>query len=251
MDQHIDRDMRCVLDPSRPITPQLHHFLRDRIIRNVLRPGDRLSEAEIARSCEVSRQPVREAFIKLSEQGLLSIRPQRGTIVTTIAFSTVLDARFVREAIEADIVRLLARRPADAALIARLRAQIERQRAVAGTAPRDFIQLDEQFHRTLAEAAGKSGAWTLMEGLKSQMDRVRFLALGRFPVDKLIAQHEAIVEGIAKGDVSAADAATRAHLREILNDLPTIMADNPGFFDGAWADTDTDTDNETTGGDPI
>ncbi|ARC88360.1 GntR family transcriptional regulator [Rhodovulum sp. MB263] len=251
MDQHIDRDMGCVLDPSRPITPQLHSFLRDRIIRNVLKPGDRLSEAEIARSCQVSRQPVREAFIKLSEQGLLSIRPQRGTIVTTIAFSTVLDARFVREAIEADIVRLLARRPADPALIARLRAQIERQRAVAGTAPRDFIQLDETFHRTLAEAAGKSGAWTLMEGLKSQMDRVRFLALGRFPVDKLIAQHAAIVEGIAQGDPVAADAAARAHLREILNDLPTIMADNPGFFDGMWADTNTETNNETTGGDPI
>ncbi|MBL3571215.1 GntR family transcriptional regulator [Rhodovulum sp. BSW8] len=251
MDEHIERAVGCVLDPARPITPQLHRFLRLRIIRNDLKPGDRLSEAEIARSCAVSRQPVREAFIKLSEQGLLSILPQRGSLVTTIAISSVLDARFVREAIEADIVRLLARRP-DPALIARLRAQIDRQAAVAETAPRDFIQLDETFHRTLAEGAGKTGAWKLLEGLKSQMDRVRFLALGRFPVDKLIAQHTAIVDGIAAGDMAAAEAATRAHLREILNDLPAIAAENPGFFDGLFESAAGEPDplTDVTGGDP-
>ena len=176
------------LDPSLAISPQIYSVLRDAIIRNGFTPDDRISESEIARACNVSRQPVREAFIKLSGEGLLAILPQRGTIISKINYAAVLDARFVREAIEADIVRILASRP-DAEVIRDLRAQIKAQTEVSGTDPQQFISLDERFHRTLADAAGKRGAWRQIEGLKSQMDRVRFLSLGQVPIKKLIEQH--------------------------------------------------------------
>ncbi len=219
-----------VVDAAQPITPQIWRQLRERIIRNDLKPGNRISETEIAKSCRVSRQPVREAFIKLSEQGLLAVLPQRGTIISKIAYSAVLDARFLREAIEADIVAILTETP-DAALISDLRGQILHQREVGEVDPTQFIQLDERFHRTLAEAAGKGGAWKLLEGLKSQMDRVRFLSLNHFPVDKLIDQHEAIVDRIEDRDRAGANTAIRHHLREVLTDLPRIVAANPDFFD--------------------
>ncbi|WP_343117269.1 GntR family transcriptional regulator [Ostreiculturibacter nitratireducens] len=218
------------LDPSYPITPQITRILRERIVRNDLKPGNRISEAEIARSYDVSRQPVREAFIKLAEQGLLAVLPQRGTIVSKIAYASVLDARFLREAIEADIVKLLAANP-DPALVEKLRAQLAQQKEVADRSPQDFIQADEKFHRTLAEGAGKGGAWKLIEGLKAQMDRVRFLSLGRFPIEKLIGQHTDVVDMIAEGNVEKAEIAIRTHLREILTDLPEIMRANPDFFD--------------------
>ena len=96
-------DAIIALDPMRPITPQVAQLLRDRIIRNALKPGNRISETEIAKTYDISRQPVREAFIKLQEQGLLQVLPQRGTIISRIAYQAVLDARFLREAIEADI----------------------------------------------------------------------------------------------------------------------------------------------------
>jgi len=226
----LESRVACALDPTRPISPQIHRLLRERIIHNDLSPGDRISESEIARHCDVSRQPVREAFIKLADQGLLSVRPQRATAVSKIAYAAVLDARFLREAIEADIVKLLARAP-EPALMDELRAQLDHQRTVAETDRDAFIRLDDLFHRTLAEGADKAGAWKLLEGLKAQMDRVRFLALGRFPVDKLLAQHGQLVERIAAGDVAGAEAAIRSHLREVLNDLPTIVGANPDFFD--------------------
>jgi len=218
------------LDPSAAISPQIYAHLRDAIIRNRFAPGDRISESEIARACNVSRQPVREAFIKLSGEGLLAILPQRGTIITKIGYSAVLDARFLREAIEADIVAILANDP-NPAVIRELRAQLKAQAAVVKTDPQDFIGLDERFHRTLADAAGKRSAWRLIEGLKSQMDRVRFLSLARFPVKKLIAQHKAVVDRIEIGDPQGANAAIRGHLREVLSDLPQILAANPDFFE--------------------
>lgn len=226
----IERKVQWSLDPSAPITPQIARILRERIIQNDLKPGDRLSESEVARSYDVSRQPVREAFIRLAHQGLLAVLPQRGTIVSRIGYSAVLDARFLREAIEADIAKILARDP-DPAVIAELRAQLTRQEAAERRDPFDFIELDELFHRTLAEAAGKAGAWKQIEGLKSQMDRVRFLSLAQFPLRKLIGQHRDITDQIERGTVSGANAAVRIHLREVLSDLPQIVAANAAYFE--------------------
>ncbi|MEP3332559.1 GntR family transcriptional regulator [Sedimentitalea sp.] len=218
------------LDLATSITPQITRILRERIIQNDLKPGDQISESELARDYGVSRQPVREAFIKLADQELVEIRPQRGTVVTRIGYFAVLDARFLREAIEADIVKILATAP-DAGLVADLREQIDSQAAVGNDDPTAFMQLDEKFHRTLAHAAGKAGAWKQIEGLKSQMDRVRYLSLGEIRVDNLITQHRAVVEQVAAGDVIAANAAIRLHLREVLNDLPQIIQGNQQFFD--------------------
>lgn len=219
-----------LLDPNGRIAPQIAAHLRTQIIRNALPPGHRLSEAEIARAAGVSRQPVREAFIKLAEQGLVQVLPQRGTVVSKIDYGAVLDARFLREAIEADICAILAHRP-DRGLIRSLRTQLLRQREAIDGPPEAFTQLDERFHRTLAEGAGKESAWRLLEGLKSQMDRVRFLALGHAPVAALVDQHALVVDAIEAGEVPAVRRAIRGHLRSVLRDLPDIRAANPHVFD--------------------
>jgi DNA-binding GntR family transcriptional regulator len=224
-------EKRWKIDEGLPVGPQLYRILRERIIRNDLSPGNRLSEAEFAVAYAVSRQPVREAFIKLAEVGLVDVRPQRGTYVRKISRDAVMDARFVREAIEADIVRCLAAE-ADSELVAELREQLEAQRKVIRD-PERFMKSDERFHRTLAVGAGKSYAWSVVEGLKAQMDRVRFLSLIHFPTAKLVAQHTAIVDAIEAGSEPRAEIALRAHLREILNDLPAITLEKPEFFDEA------------------
>lgn len=218
------------VDVTTAVGPQLMRALRDRIISNELVPGMRLSEADVAASFGVSRQPVRETFIKLAEEGLVEVRPQRGTFVRKISTGAVMDARFVREAIEADIVKLVAQE-SDAALVVALTHILEAQRNVALSDPRSFIPLDDAFHRTLAEAAGKSNAWRVIEGMKSQMDRVRQLSTVRFPMARLIDQHAAVVKAIAAQDPAAAETAMRQHLRAILLDLPLIRKSLPEYFD--------------------
>lgn len=247
---HTDRTTAVTLDASAPITPQIYAQLRDAIIRNVFAPGDRISESEIAKSCDVSRQPVREAFIRLAGEGLLAILPQRGTVITKINYTDVLNARFLREAIEADIVAILTDNP-DASLIRELRGQLKAQQGIARDRPTEFIELDERFHRTLADAADKRGAWRRIEGLKSQMDRVRFLSLGQFPAQKLVAQHAAVVDSIERGEMIAANAAIRGHLREVLIDLPRILAANPEFFELPEAGIPTPVNAPILGGDTI
>ncbi|MFP1633630.1 GntR family transcriptional regulator [Zhengella sp. ZM62] len=229
----IQQSPQRLLDTGTAVGPQVYRLVRERIIRGDLEPGTRISESEIAGGYDVSRQPVREAFIKLAEEGLLEIRPQRGTFVRKIAIPSVMDARFVREAIEADIVRLLAQSSVPG-LEEELRGLLAAQaKAAAAGEWLRFVELDERFHRVLASGAGKTYAWNVVESVKAQMDRVRHLSAQRFPMDKLIEQHTAIVDGIAGHNPDAAERAMRAHLREILNDLPAIAGSRPEFFEDA------------------
>lgn len=220
------------LDAGAAIAPQLYMLLRERIVRTELMPGEVISETEIARAYDVSRQPVREAFIKLAEAGLVQIRPQRGTMISRISTEAVMDARFVREAIEADVVKLVAER-CDAAMRRELSDQIARQKRVPDGDNDAFVKLDELFHRTLAEMAGKAYAWRVVEEVKAQMDRVRYLSVEKPHVQLLITQHEAIVTAVARNDVAAAEAAIRAHLREILKSLPAVASAHPELFNAA------------------
>src|SRR5438045_8340266 len=87
------------------IAEQVFRTLRASIVTLRLTPPTALSEQDIADRLKVSRQPVRESFIKLSEIGLLRVLPQRGTYVVKISAKAVTDARFVREAVECAIAR--------------------------------------------------------------------------------------------------------------------------------------------------
>ena len=205
--------------------------LKQAIVQLQLRPGNALSEAEVAKRLGVSRQPVREAFIKLAEAGLVEIRPQRGTLVLLISRREVENARFLREAIEVAIARKAAQDATPEGIEA-IRQTLERQREansrgdVAG-----FMRADDSFHQAIARSVECEHAWRVLESLKVQMDRVRYLSMPQAtPVPTLIAQHEAIVEAIAAHSPDGAETAMRVHLSEILRSLPRIVEAHPEMF---------------------
>ncbi len=210
---------------------RVYEVLRQAIIRVELRPGDLLSEALVADQLGVSRQPVREAFIKLSETGLVDIRPQRGTFVRQISIPDVTNARFLREAIEVAVARRAAER-ADRAACAALYTLIAAQAEAAKAGDTDlFLRLDEEFHQAVIGIADCGDAWRVIEGLKAQMDRVRYLSLRHAtPLETLVAQHAAIAEAIARQDPAEAAIQMRLHLSEILRSLPIVAAEDPDLF---------------------
>jgi len=214
------------------IADQVFRTLRSSIVTMRLTPATALSEQDIADRLKVSRQPVREAFIKLSDIGMVRVLPQRGTFVVKISAKAVTDARFVREAVECAIARRASEGLGKPAIDA-LRAIIADQRkaARAGDAEQFFV-LDEAFHRGLANAAECAYAWKVIEEAKAQMDRVRFLSIpDATPVDRLIVQHQAILDAIAAGRASAAEQAMKDHLREILKSLPRLARAFPDMFE--------------------
>jgi DNA-binding GntR family transcriptional regulator len=207
--------------------------LRHAIVTLKLQPGQPFSEQEVAQQLGVSRTPVREAFIKLAEAGLVEVLPQRGSFVRKISLKAVRDARFVREAIELAVLREAIGRRLDPAFFAATRELVAAQRvAAAGDDAECFLALDEAFHRSFALAIECRHAWTVIEAQKAQMDRVRFLSLpNATPIARLIDQHEAILDAVERADVAASEAAMRAHLSEVLAVLEPLCQLHPDLFE--------------------
>jgi GntR family transcriptional regulator, rspAB operon transcriptional repressor len=204
--------------------------LRHEIVTLRLRPGARLSENDIAARFGTSRAPAREALIRLTEEGLIEVRPQRGSFVTRISLAAMERARFVREALEVSIVRHLAQNPLPSNLALDARAAMKRQRAAADDAEA-FTRADDDFHRALADASGVPQLWSVIEREKAQFDRIRFLSLPKVtPVGTLIRQHEAILQAVQHQDAPAAETAMRAHMSEVLKISRKLAAANPDLI---------------------
>jgi DNA-binding GntR family transcriptional regulator len=196
------------------------------------RPGEVISEAEIALSYGVSRTPVREAILKLSDEGLLEIFPQSGIFVSRIPIAALPEAILIRKSLEATTAQLAAERAAASQILV-LQAILERQREANAAKDGDaFHRADEMFHATIAEVAGYPGIWTLIQQVKVNVDRYRLLTLpqqGR--IARVIVEHEAILSAIAAHDASGARTAMEIHLESLLDNISVTRNINPEFFD--------------------
>lgn len=216
-----------------PVGQNIAAFLRDAIIRNQLQPGQNLPEAEVAIVMGVSRQPVRDALIRLSEAGLLKVMPQRGSLVTRISVPGVYGGRFVRQAVERAVIRVAAEKAADADIRRMHRLIDEQEEALVRGDHAGFLALDDEMHQAFALSMGHESAWTALGAVKLQFDRVRYLSIPfeATPGATLIQQHRAIVTAVAKRDPEAAEKAMEAHLSEILSSVPMLVARFPEHFD--------------------
>lgn len=212
------------------ISLRVYETVRNAIVQLQLRPGYLLSEAELARQMGVSRQPVREAFIKLAEAGLVEVRPQRGTFVKLISIREVQNSRFIRESIELAVVRKAAVE-IDAAGVADLRELIAAQQiALSGTLG-DFMRLDDDFHCAIAAHAGVEHAWRHIVSLKAQLDRVRFLGFpAATPRPQVVAQHTEVVDALERNDPDGAVKMMHRHLNELAPSLPKLAEEHAGLF---------------------
>jgi DNA-binding GntR family transcriptional regulator len=211
---------------------RIYSDLRSELVSLQRRPGEAISEAQIALSFGVSRTPVREAILKLSDEGLLEIYPQSGIFVSRIPIAALPEAVIIRKALEETTARLAAERATPSQILA-LRSVLERQReAHAAGDSETFHQADELFHATVADVAGYPGIWKFIQQVKVHVDRYRRLTLpqqGRMP--KVIAEHEAIVAAIEAHDPEPARQAMGVHLENLLDNIATTQHINPEFFD--------------------
>ena len=214
-----------------PVNQQIYKILRRAIITCQILPGVSLSEKEISAQFKVSRQPVREAFIKLAEANLVQILPQRGTFVTKISAKKVLEGQFIREAVECAVIRRAAIE-AGQEDIQKLSDNLKEQKeAVKQKDDRLFLVKDDEFHQILINIIDCPMAWETVENIKAMMDRVRFLTLEEVtPPEILIKQHENILNALEEHDSNAAVLALQEHLRAILGSVQVILAKNTDWF---------------------
>ena len=205
--------------------------LRHDIIALTLAPGTVLSRAELQGRFGLSSTPVRDALMRLQEEGLVDVFPQHATVVSPIDLDKARQGQFLRRSVELEIVRALASKP-DAAVVERLRSLIRRQSAFAKLGEHAaFTSADQAFHKAMFDSANVSDLWHVVNRHGGHIDRLRRLHL---PVPgkmrDVVRDHKAIVDAIASGKPEEAQLRLRDHLSRSLAFVETLRVSHPGYF---------------------
>jgi DNA-binding GntR family transcriptional regulator len=219
------------LDRDRQAAPQVFERLRDLIISLALPPGSPLSRAALAAQFGVSSTPIRDALMRLEEEGLVDVFPQYATVVSRVDVRLAQQAHFLRQALELEIVRLLAIRH-DEALGAELNRIIARQQEFARAGDFEkFIAADNDFHAQLYAAADKQDIWALVRSRSGHIDRLRRLHLpSPGKAQDIVRHHRLITKSIGAGKPDDAQKHLRTHLSGTLSELDKIRARHPEYL---------------------
>jgi DNA-binding GntR family transcriptional regulator len=199
-----------------PKAPSLTALARAELERLILEgrlaPGARLSEVALAERLSISRGPLREALRLLERDGLVVAgEAYRGTFVRRLDANEVAELYDTRALLQGFCCARVAER-AGAAGIAALRAQVAAM-AEAIDDPEEFYRLNVAFHHALLDAAGHARTATLYRGLEKESHLGRRQTMLRGENRRASnAEHAAIVDAIAAGDVAAAREAGEAHV---------------------------------------
>lgn len=198
---------------NRTLWEQVRDQLREDILAGRLRPGTELSEVALARELGTSRGPLREALGRLASEGLITITPRRGAVVTQLTRQEFIDAYQVREALETFAVRLAVPRLSDVE-IAHLRELCElMERAARDGEVQVFFETNTRFHEALVRASGNDKLHEVHRMLVGQMVpyRPRSLEL-RGNLQQSVAEHREILAAIEARDAAHAVALLAAHI---------------------------------------
>lgn len=212
------------------IGQEAYESIRTAILNCAFPPGMALSELSVSEELGVSKAPVRDAFRRLSGEGLLEVVPQRGTSVSLLSRARIRDAIFVREVIECRAAELAAQAP----LAERKTLNQWLDRQVVASDQRDFVghlTADEAMHHAILVLAGHRHAWGPLLLARTGMNRIRHIAIPALGGNRIaIDQHRKVVRAIVAGDGAKAREAMLMHIRSPLDFVDAICERHPEYF---------------------
>lgn len=216
----------------RTATDAVFDELYEEIASLKLPPGTKLSEIEIARRFDVSRQPVRDAFNRLCNLDLLLVRPQRATEVRGFSLERINHVRFVRLAVELEVIRRACEVWDDSRSLALEQNLKEQTAVIAARQSEHFHNLDTEFHQLLCEHAGYPLAVETISQCRQKIDRLCKLSLSRKDeVDTLLDDHVQLVTAIQNRREDEAIAVAREHFSRLDHIIAEIHESHAEYFE--------------------
>nr|WP_100406865.1 GntR family transcriptional regulator [Bacillus solitudinis] len=209
-----------------------YQAIKEKILSLELEPATKISEKEISTTLQVSRTPVREAFLKLAQEELLEIFPQSGTIVSRIDLDHVEEARFVREKLETAIVHDACQSFPEEYLF-QLESNVATQEIyVKKSNFTRMFELDEEFHKIIFSGCGKSRTWSMIQQMNNHFKRLRMLRLlvSNLDWNIIVSQHKEIVQLITDKNEQKAKEVIKKHLQLVVVEKAILIAQYPNYF---------------------
>ncbi len=196
----------------------VYETLKERIVRNDLKPLSYLNEKELSRELGISKTPIREALQELGRNRFVIIIPNKGCFVSNISLEDIREIFELREIYECAAARIAASKPDKEKLVTKL----SRYETVAS---KDSVPLKErllagyQIHSAIVEYVGNQRLQEVYSTLQDHIVRIRIYFLNRYISERVNVseeEHREIVQAILQGDPDKAEQAMRKHIENAL-----------------------------------
>ena len=210
----------------------VYEELKRNIMSMKLESGQTMSTQEIATKLNVSRTPVREAFLRLQSEGLVEMIPQRETMVSKISLKRVEQEKFIRECLEMGVIRKFMDKSGceveeNMAELIQLQKKCGEEKDFVG-----FLEADDQFHKVLFDVTGQEMAWETIASRNGHYNRLRILYVQRdTAMQESIEQHHKIATLLESGSREEAARALSSHVRRLDIDEAGLIAQYPDYFE--------------------
>ncbi|UQZ81001.1 putative HTH-type transcriptional regulator YdfH [Paenibacillus konkukensis] len=227
--------MSIQIDTLRDKRGLIRDFVYETLKKNImelrLEPGRFISEKELVEMLQVSRTPIREALVKLTQEELIATTPQKGSIISLIDLQHAEESRFARKTLESAVVReaceLLGKEQ-----VLHLQNLVSLQELCESEQNYGrLFELDEEFHKSIMIGCGRARTWGLIQQMATHDNRIRFLRLASDSDWQIIlAQHRGIVRAIKEKDPDQAEKMLRDHLELVVIEKENLKQKYAKFF---------------------
>lgn len=210
---------------------EVYSVLRRAIVELYLQPGAIMSIKDISEHFKIGRSPVRDALMRLAQEGLVTLLPQRGTMISQIDLLRVDQERFLRLSVEEEVMKLFmaCHTPSDITL---LHESLRQQQEFCDQPDKDirrFLWLDEEFHRLFYTVTDKLFCQQTIQSVGGHYRRMRLLTCGSNP-QEILRQHSALVTALQARDTEEMCNIFHFHLRKLDREERLVRKKYPYLF---------------------
>lgn len=216
---------------SRVVQDSVYYALRRSIINLNLAPGTSISEMEISQKFQVSRTPVREAFIHLSVEGLVKVIPQKETMISLIDLARVKQEFFLRESLEIALLEMFISNCNEKKITEMENLITIQSDTLKNKSYIDFMNYDDQFHQILYEVANQQLSWEVLSSMSGHYHRVRMLSILIAGIaDEIIDEHKKILSALKEKDLIKSKKLLYLHMHNLDAEEKILLERFPDYF---------------------
>ncbi len=208
-----------MLKPSQPIGQQVYDFVLENILFGHFAPAERITENNIADRLNVSRMPVRDAFKRLEQDGILERLPQRGMRVTIVTAELVKEVFGIRRLLEPFAVELACENRDQSHIIemhfieARAKKILQNPEAISPENHKELFDLNTRFHDVICQASKSRYLMRLLSNMRHAVLRLRWMGMLRAETQQSVwEEHGKLLECVKNKDIKSVGYIMRGHI---------------------------------------
>ncbi|MBQ6820693.1 MAG: GntR family transcriptional regulator [Clostridium sp.] len=205
----------------------VYRILKDNIMCLQLKPGELISESELAKKLNISRTPIREVLIKLKSEKLIEVKPQSGTYVSLIDWKIIQEAVFMRYILEKEALKEACENFSEDILIEMEKCLFAQQLATRKQNNLlEFHNLDKEFHRLLFKGIEKENVWEAICNISTHYNRMRLLAEMKLSKDFIVEQHFGYLDIIKNKKMDKIENVVAGHIATPVKQWEALIKNN-------------------------